>query len=138
MAAKTCSLSSGHENGADPSGSQRLATAAAGICGLDAIGVVAQSKTGWRDGGGEIDCRLSRVPAPGRESLHLCDQRPVDGLQLGREGPLGRHVEPAPEGQQMLLPNTLETGDEIWWGIHPRTHLQNNMHRSGKPTKITV
>jgi hypothetical protein len=42
------------------------------------------------------------------------------------------------EGEQMRLPRTRERGDEIRWGIHPRTHLQNIMHRSGKPTKITV
>jgi hypothetical protein len=73
-----------------------------------------------------------------RESLHLRDKRPVDLLQLGREGLLSRLFEPVPEGQQMLLPRLLEGSDEIWWWVHPRTHLQNIMHSSGKPTKITV
>jgi hypothetical protein len=57
---------------------------------------------------------------------------------LGRERPLRRLVEPVPKDEQMRLPRTRERGDEIRWGIHPRTHLQNIMHRSGKPTKITV
>jgi hypothetical protein len=57
---------------------------------------------------------------------------------LGREGLLGRLIEPVPECQQILLACTRKGGDEIWWGIHPRTHLQNIRHSSGKPTKITV
>ena len=138
MAAKTGALSAGHEDRADLSRAQCLAATADGIRRQDAIRGIAQPQAGGRDGGGEVDHRLAAVAAACGESLHLCDQRPVDSLQLGRERPLRRLSEPVPEGEQMWLPHTRERGDEIRWGIHPLTHLQNMMHRSGKPTKITV
>jgi hypothetical protein len=59
-------------------------------------------------------------------------------LQLGRERPLSRFVEPIPEGKEMLLASTIKCGDDGRWGSHPRTHLQSIMQRRGKPTKITV
>jgi hypothetical protein len=138
MAAEAGALSAGHEDRADPSGAQCLAATADGIRRQDSIRGIAQPQAGGRDGGGEIDHRHAAVAAVCGESLHLCDQWPVDGLQLGRERPLRRLVEPVPKDEQMRLPRTRERGDEIRWGIHPRTHLQNIMHRSGKPTKITV
>ena len=136
--AQAGALPAGHEDRADLSGTQRLAATADGIRRQNAIRVIAQLQAGGRDGGGEINRRFTTVAAACGELLHLCDQRPVDSLQLSSECPLGRLVEPVPEGEQMWLPRTRERGDEIRWGIHPRTHLQNIMHRSGKPTKITV
>ena len=138
MAAETGALPAGHEDRADPSGGQRLAATADGIRRQGAIRGIAQPQAGGRDGGGEIDRRFAALAAACGESLHLCDQRPVDGLQLGRERLLRRLSETVPVGEQMLLPHTRERGGEIRWGIHPRTHLQNIMHRSGKPTKITA
>jgi len=78
------------------------------------------------------------VRSAGRKPLHLIKQSPVDALQLGRERPLRRFVEPIPKGQEMLLTSTIKYGDDGRWGSHPRTHLQSIMHRRGKPTKITV
>jgi hypothetical protein len=106
-------MAAGHENGADAPGSQRLATAAAGCRRLDVIGVIAEVQAAWRDGCSKIESRLSSVTAAGREPLHLRDQYPVDCFQLGAKRPLRVLVEPAPEGQQMLLPNALESGDKI-------------------------
>jgi hypothetical protein len=53
------------------------------------------------------------VSVAGGKSPHLLDQRPVNRLQLECEGPLGRVVEPVPEGQQMLLTSARKSGDKI-------------------------
>ena len=98
MAAQTGALSSGHEDRADLSGTQRLSAAADRVGRRDAIAGIAQSQAGGGDGGGEIDGRGSTLAVAGSESPHLLDQWPVNRLQLECEGPLGRLVEPIPEG----------------------------------------
>ena len=137
LASQPAALASGDENRTDRSLRERRTAPPQGIAPGDRA-LAADPQAGRGDGRFEIEGERGGRGAVRRQPPHHVEQIPIDRLEFLQEPGLRLLVEPIPEGEQVLLVRTGEGRLQGRWGDHPRTHLQNSRHKSGKPPKITA